>query len=292
MDEYQPLSTKELERGYYFLTHREQFKKIGLVALLAVVLIIYVVLIINALKLASASSYTEQVAKLNVQTNWSVYHERRKPIEVNRLFTKYLSLGDGKYDLVVLLENPNQDWAATEIEYEFTIQGQSLGTEKTFLNPGETRFLVKFGYQDRSTVSNLAVNIINTKWRRFENDTPVINWDIKNAEYTPTSNKAVGSADSVVIPANVKWEARNLSVYDFWEVDFIVALFNGEDLVAVNKYKARDFDSLENREIEVFWQNSLSRINKVEIYPVLNWVDYENYKEGYISPGKDDRVRL
>ncbi|MBT4849595.1 hypothetical protein HON36_01960 [Candidatus Parcubacteria bacterium] len=292
MDDYKPISTRELERGYYLLTHREQLKKIGAVGLLAVVLIIYVILAINTIAYASSDSYASQLTRIETQTDWATYHQQRKPMELNRLFTKYLSLGEGKYNFVTFLENPNTDWAAIEIEYEFTINGQSLGIEKTFLNPGETRLVVRFGYEDRGTVSNLDVNIIGTKWRRFENDVPIINWDIKNAEYTPTSNVAVGSDDSLVIPANVKWQAQNLSVYDFWEVDFIIAVFNGENLVGVNKYKARDFMSLEDREMEVFWTTSLSRINKIEVWPVLNGTDFDNYKESYITPGGSDRVRL
>ncbi|RJQ35342.1 hypothetical protein C4566_00810, partial [Candidatus Parcubacteria bacterium] len=90
----------------------------------------------------------------------------------------------------------------------------------------------------------------------------------------------------------VTWQAQNLSLYDFWEVDWQIALFDGDNLVGVNEAKSRDFKSLESRDIEVAWLKDLPRVTKVQIFPVLNWLDKDNFTSYYQEEREVDRVNF
>jgi len=290
MNDYQPIDQKEIERAYFFLTHKALFKKLGLISVVVVTALIYVLLVVNVISIFQRNNFNEIALKLDSGLDWGSYHKARAPQALMANSTRFLVTENGKYTLMAFVENPNQDWFVTNFKYKFLVNGQELETKETFLNPGEKRILLQANYSG-SSITDLKVDIGNVSWRRFEKDAPEIIWDIQEAHYFP-ARTITDNGDALDINPTVSWTAQNMSLYDFWEVGWQVALFDGDRAIGVTEIKSLDFKSLEKRDIEVSWLKDLPRVTKVEIFPVLNWLDKDNFKSYYQEERESDRVNL
>lgn len=277
MDPYQPLKPSQIERAYFILSNRDKILKITMAVGIAAVLAIYGWLIFNLAALISAGSYESMAASIMPQSDWENYHRARAPEDLSIQSPIFLSIGESRYNLVATIENLNSDWSAYRVAYHFVVNGQELESQSAFVNPLEQRFLIQTAYQTVLPINNLQVVIDDIVWQRYENQVQPINWDITQTAYTPVGNVDTPSGPTTV-PANASWMARNLSLYNFWEVEFQVAIYSGDRMVGVNSIRAKDFNSLENRALSAVWLHNLPRVNNVKIFPLVNWLDENNYK--------------
>lgn len=291
MENYEPLSPKELERGYFILTHRQAIKQILLVLIGLVIIIVYAISVFNVMKLIQSSGWQSLAISIDQSPNWSAGHSDRQPLDLINTATQFIPLGDRLYDLVAFVENPNPNWAISNFQYRFVINDEPLAVEESFLNPGESKMIIKTGYQSPKAINSLKLEMGNLKWRYFDNDTPVINWDINEVKFQPISRQTVDD-QSFTIPPRVTWQAKNLSLYNFWEVDWQVAIFSGDKLIGVKEYQAENWVGLESRDLEVVWLNDLPRVTKTIVSPELNWLDFDNYQDLETDRSGGSRIEL
>jgi len=277
MDPYQPLKPSQIERAYFVLSHRDKLIKIATIVGILVVVAIYGWLTYSLVNLISAGSYESMAANVMPRSDWENYHLQRAPRDLEVKNATFVSIGESRYNLVADLVNPNTNWAVRDLEYHFVVNGENLPVDKAFVNPGEERLLLRTGYQMVLPINSVQVVIDNVGWRRFEDDAPIINWEVTDISYNPVRTIETSSGPDT-LPAGVSWTARNLSLYNFWEVEFQIAIFSGDRIVGVNSTRAKDFYSLESRSMDVVWLNNLPRVNNVKIYPLVNWLDENNYK--------------
>lgn len=278
MNDYQPLTPKELESGYFLLSHKETFKRVAFIVAAALTVLVYAAVIFYGIRLLQAPSFDSLAQNISQSAfDWTAYHQRSAPLSIVVSAPQYVSLGDRRYDLVAFVNNPNNDWAVSEFQYNFVINGENLPAQTSFLNPGEDRLIVRTGARFASAINNLQINMGTIKWRRFNNDTPVVNWDISNVKYQPVTRQSVDKK-SFVVPPRVTWDARNMSLYDFWQVDWQIVVLSGDKVVGVKEYKTANFNSLQNRSLEVVWLGDLPRVTKTLVYPMLHWLDSDNFK--------------
>jgi len=278
MNDYQPLNSQDLEKGYFLLTHRQLIKKIIVGAALLVILIIYTVVVFNFIRFVRTGTFNAMSQAANWTYDWASYHQSRQPKGLDNSPAQFFSLGKTKYNLLAVISNPNEDWAVTQLDYTFIVNGQELEKQTAFINPAEKRLLTKMGYEARTNISKLEIKIDNIKWFRVENDLPDINFEIKEAKFFPATRQTVG-ADTFDVPARATWTAKNLSLFNFWNVTWQVALMSGSKIVAINELSTRDFLSLESRDLEIAWLNDLPRVGSLEVFPVLNKLDFDNFKD-------------
>jgi hypothetical protein len=277
MNDYKPLSSTEIERGYFFLTHKDIIKKGILGAGIFVLVIVYIILLVNVIGFVQKSGWQSMAVGMSENPNWAAKHTRGAPMPILTTNVQSLSLGNRLHVLVAFVENPNPDWSARNFKYRFVVDGQALAEEESFLNPEEDRMLIKFGYESSKPPSDIRLDVDAFDWRRFENDVPIVNWEILDVNYYAASREEVNGEDVIVDP-RVRWWAQNLSLYDLWEAKFQVALFNGDKLVGVSELLSKDFIALQKKDLEVVWLNDLPRVTNTEIYPVVDWLDYDNFK--------------
>lgn len=291
MDDYQPLNPKDIERGYFLLSHRNLIKKIVIGLVIFVIALIYLVAILGLVRFIREGSFGTMAASTNQNYNWAAYHSSRQPMPVKNSPPQFFLLGSKRYNLMAVVENPNDNWAITQLDYTFIINGQSLEKQTAFINPGERRLLTKMGYGAEAGINKIEIKIDNIKWYRIANDLPSINFEIKEAKFQAATRETVEDK-TFDVPARVTWTAKNLSLFNFWSVSWQVVLMSGAKIVAVNELNTTDFLSLESRELEVVWLNDLPRVTTVEVYPILNKLDSDNFKDLYIEPSSDDLYKL
>ncbi len=293
MPDYETLTPKELERGYYFLTHRALFVRIFWIVSILLLVFIYAVLVVNLIGYFRGPTWSEMAKGVTTNSNWASYHASRAPQALVVGPVQVLSVGKDLYNFVAIVENPNEDWVLPQFDYRFIIQGQALPMEQSFLNTKEDALLLKIGYKSDLALSNLDVQVEtgNYQWYRLNSSIIPIYWDIQNVSWQPTGNISVDDK-AVALPATATWQATNLSLYDFWQVDWQVALFSGDSIVGVAQVTDRDFSSQQSKELEAVWHNNLPHVSRVEVWPRLNWSDKSIFKDLTSQPSGSDRLKL
>ena len=195
------------------------------------------------------------------------------------------------YNLVAVVKNPNADWALSQLSYRFVVNGEAQEEQTTFLNPGQEKYLLKLGFSFQGVIKTVDVQIVDIAWRRFEEDTIVLDWQVDNIKYQGPSVITVDK-DRVDVPARATWQAQNLSLYNLWQTNWQVALYNFDRLVAVSQIQVENWEALGKKDLEAVWLNDLSNVTKVEVKPDVNWLDTTNLKIDTSAPVEDDRFSL
>lgn len=277
-DYYEAPSKKSLERGLFWMTHRKMFRNILLISAFLLVFSIFGFSAFKAFQYFSSSSFEDQARALTLQKNWTDIHRKNSPADLTMYEAKSINVGASLYDLVAILENPNEEWSVSELEYHFVVNDFVLASDVSFMNPNQTSIILSPGYKTSKPIRSVEFVIDNIKWRKNENDILNVDWAIDEVVFNPTTREVDGNV-SFTVPPSVTWTATNNSLYDFWEVTFQVALYNGSNLVGVREWKESKFDALEKKEFEVIWLHDLPRVSKVEVSPVLDLLDKDNLRK-------------
>jgi hypothetical protein len=284
MDDYKPISQKELERGYFFVSHRLLLKKIIFLLSILVLVIFYGILIFRTVKYFMGSSFSDLALEIQQSTyDFASYHNQRIPKNIILGQPEFISLGDRRYNIVAMVENPNKDWAVKSIDYYFVSQGEASPSKTVFINPGEKRLLALTAYESNKAIRNPELVVSNVEWYRIDNSFPQINIELRDIKFQASSREIVDGVTSD-LPARVLWQAYNNSVYNFWEIDWQVALYNSDRLVAINEIKTKDFLALENRDLEAVWLTQLPRVTRAAVFPIINKLDRNIFKDIYVTP--------
>ena len=183
MEDYKVTTDKELERGLFFIKHKKLFKRIIFGIAIFIIIIIYFKLFFNIVEYFKNPNYYVLAQQINYNQDWLRYHNQRKPIKLKISDPQYLPIGNKKYNLVAFIENLNKDWAIKEFEYRFIINGEVLDSQKAFLNPGESKFLIKLAYELDKPIKNIEIETGNLYWRRYSNDTKVVEWSLTDIKF-------------------------------------------------------------------------------------------------------------
>lgn len=293
MPNYETLTPKELERGYYFLTHRALFTRIFWIVGILLLFIIYAILVVNSISYFRGSTWSQMAQRITTTSDWAGYHASRAPQAITVGPVQVLSVGPGIYNFVATVDNANEDWVLPQFDYHFIVQGQTLPVEHSFLNAKEDGLLLKIGYKSDLALSNLDVQVEtgNYMWNRLNSTIAPIYWDIQNVTWQPAGSISVNDK-AVAIPATATWQAKNLSLYDFWQVNWQVALFSGDTIVGVDQITDRNFSAGQTKQLEAVWHNDLPHVSRVEVWPRLNWSDKSVFKEPVSQPPSTDRLKL
>ncbi|MBT4349589.1 hypothetical protein HOD19_02295 [bacterium] len=287
MGAYRQVSDEDLKKGYWWLTHKEVVAKASIIGAVLLLVLLYVSLFFGFNKQLNALTLDQQSQHLDQTFDWSSYHEQRKPRQIQISASESFAVNNRLYNLVAAVQNPNNDWSIAKLDYRFIVDGVAADIQSTYLNPGEDKLLMRLGYKVTKAIKKVTVEIVDVSWRRFDSQVPVINWEVNAVEYTPAY-----SVDGSNLPARVTWQAKNLSLYNLWGIDWQVALYNRDRLVAVNQIRTDDWNALESRELEAVWLYGLSSITKAEVFPVINWLDEDIFKTIQEIERGIDRVNL
>jgi hypothetical protein len=292
MDDYRQVTDDDLSRGYWWLKHKTLAIKIAWALGIIILLWLYAGLFLGINKYAGGQTLEQQSMALSNNFDWATYHGQRHSQSIQVSGTEFFAVNSRLYNLVAAVNNPNQDWFVSQLDYRFVVDGKPLDAQSTFLNPGENKLLLRLGYQAARAIKNLEIEVLDTAWQRFDNSAPMINWGIEDASFHPATTQTID--DQIIdLPERVTWQARNLSLFNLWTASWQIALYNRDRLVAVNQIIAEDFAALENRELEAVWLYDLPQVTKVEVIPHVNWLDRDNFKASESGDNPDeDRVNL
>lgn len=272
------VSDKELKFGYWLLTHKDKLKKwlIYLLAGWGVLSIGYGLygFINHFIEEAQWSkilpSFTSQ------QLDFTAYRERHRPQPLEFLEPTVIYTGENKYDFVVKAKNPNKQWLARELMYQFQSGNYTSPTQTAVILPEQELYLLSLANFSPRRLNQLQLKVLDLQWQGsyLILTLPEINFVTSAVDFS--GSESGGSYRAV-------WSATNQTIYNFREVDWQVILYSGRRIVGINQVRIEEFLSGQTREITVSWFEKLPQVSKALAWPLVKILDPTVI---YQSPGQ------
>lgn len=195
---------------------------------------------------------------------------------------KILNTGENKYDFLVKVTNPNKDYFA-HFDYFFSANNEKFGNNSSFILPNESKYIMSLGVLNPSNYKKFTLGLNNFKWERINNRN-FPNWDefSKNRLNIKIDNEKflAGQSSNLSEKVNLNklsFEAKNLTAYNYWGVDFKIVLLENNREIAANIYKADKFMSGDTVQGEIIWPGNIPRLTKVLIMPEIDITQKDIY---------------
>ncbi|HBF67408.1 MAG TPA: hypothetical protein DDW36_03220 [Candidatus Magasanikbacteria bacterium] len=272
---------RQLKLGYWWLTHKSKFARIGVILL--IVLDVYLVTASSiAWGLYLFRGQEQQTLLLQelaagqaTHENWRLAH---KP-ESMQVIARSVFAGRGdKYDFAAELTNPNPNWLIF-FDYRFVFSGGDTPWRSSFLLPGEIGIKTELGFEWARRPREAEFEIQNIKWVRM---TAHIVDDVgkylkDRLDFVVTGGVIVKVEDASNI---LSFEVRNNTPFSYWRVPFYVGLYSGTRLVAVEYIIIEPFRAGETRSVNIATTLTGGSISDVKLYPEINVFD----KSVFLTP--------
>lgn len=279
------LSTKKLNFGLWYVKHCRQLRLLLIIFLIITASISWAYTIYGfAYYIIRGMNEDERLIREMANTN-IIGHDYVEQISARDLKyypIKVLNSTQGKYDFIVQIQNPNQKWSA-EFDYYFLAGGKKVNRAKGFILYGETKYFMALAQEFsrkpaavKLVIENISWSRINqhkiADWREFRNNH--LNIITKDIEFKP--GRQSGLSEKVSLN-QLDFTAINKTVYNYWDVSFMILLYQGQNIININKYSISDFMSGQERQIQVVWSGKIVRVGSIEIIPEINIMDGDNY---------------
>jgi hypothetical protein len=277
-DEFGQLTEKELEVGYWWVTHRLKIKAALILTAILVIVVIYLNAGIRFYQyLAGSAEHQAMLEELTSNAvNYEIIHKSSAPAPV--LIGNSLAVGDmvSGYDLVTLVENSNNRWWLKEIEYQYIGSHTTTAPQITYLLPNEKKYLFAFNTPVDFDPVNAKIFITRQLWEKVKDNNQV---DAKKQWIKPdlyAENINYQSSDMFFNEAKVTFDLVNDSSYSFWEVEVQILLWQGNRLLGVNVVTLDDILATSKRTVSSIWPNALPAGLRTEIIISANSLSEDN----------------
>jgi hypothetical protein len=193
-------------------------------------------------------------------------------------FIKVVPLESNRYDLVGSITNSNKlMWI--EFDYYFSIAGQETEKRHGFVYPNENRFL--FSLNQVIAGHPVSANLIveNYKWHRI-NTHEIKDWTEYRLDHLNFVVKDKKFFDSVSsgLTENLRFNRLsfliiNQTAYSYYEIPLNIIIYNKNNIVAVTHSVISNFESRQEKIIELSLLGYISNATHIDIRPDINIFD-------------------
>ncbi|WKZ29025.1 MAG: hypothetical protein QY323_05890 [Patescibacteria group bacterium] len=270
---------KELRWSQWWVDHKEQVKKTGLGIFIAFDAILIGAGFWGFIDwLAIGGIKEEQAIRQMTSPEYGRFNSLRlEEIQIGAPIV--LSGGSGKIDILAPVENRNATFWA-DIEYRFLVGGAEQPLRKTFILPGQAKYLSELGASSSSGAS-VELKIESRTWRRVDLQgassaadfaAPRLDIRAENPVYLPSDPLATVPSSSAT------FTLVNGTAYGYYEIDLLVLLYRGDAIVGVNKVQVDTLAAGERKPMQLFWYQLLPQVTKVQVVPEINIFDPYVYR--------------
>lgn len=281
------ITTKQLDFSLWFLSSKKFFKKLFIFFLVVISAVSWSYSIYHIAYYLAKGMNDDRVLLSELAKNNLIGHDyilSISPQNISASSVLVFPLGDNRYDFLIELKNPNYNYWV-DFDYCFFSDTQNIVCGEAFLMPGEKKHIIELAKEINSGSKNIRFTVDNISWQRtdlhkypdwqnfvnYHLDIPMENIDFKSIAQSGLSDKVGYNS--------LYFTAFNKTPYNYWSVDFNILLKRSGKVVSVNKYNLQEFISGETREIEISWPGKLNNISDIEITPIINILDQNNYMD-------------
>ena len=285
------VTIKKLNWGLWYVLHRESLKKIFFALLILIGIVSWSYTIYGFAHYLFRGMAEDEIMAREIAEKGFISRDailKTSPRDLVFDFAKVLKADGKKYDLFVQIKNPSENHGAL-FEYYFLADNEETPHEQGFILPHETKYLLALGKEFNLSPANIQFNLKNVSWKRIDKH-KIPDWEkyrdehldiaVGDAKFIPA--KASGLSEKISLN-QVEFNAKNNSPFNYWNVDFVVILFGGANVVGVNKYNLEEFMSGQERKASLTWPGTVNYVSKIEIMPEVNLLRndiYIRYKGG------------
>jgi len=264
-----------LRAGYWILDNREFFRKLAItifvifdMALLTIMLIFYINYI-SANKKQNTIIETFAM-KVTAFPSWS---NREGPRDLKIEDTEYVKSANNKYDFVSLVENKNKNWYIKSLDYMFVWDGGKSEIKTIAILPNEKKYLLALNEINHSNPSRLKLDIVSIEWEWVGDEFVAEVMDKNKIEAVRTE---LFSGSGIVLD-RTEYVIKNNTIYNLWNVNFNIVLYQGSKIVGLNRGFIEKFYADETRLTENVWIQKLPSGSRIVVDPEINFLDRDSY---------------
>ncbi len=276
MEEYKvnDVTDSELKFGYWMVTNKQKIKKVllGLLIFLCVAIWIAPIygLVVYFIEFPQDKQIINSMASAVI--DYRSFIEENKPKDLRITQAQVIYTGANKYDFVARVTNPNQARGVVNISYQFISGDYITPTSSLSILPNQTVYLLSLANQSASRLAAPTLKIMDIKWQDLRSRLEYL--------YQPFEiSEPVFKTSLEKFRSSVNFTAANISIENFWQVDFQAILFSGNKIVGVNQITLEEFLSNQEREVEISWFERLPRVSQAEVVPIVDIYNPENLFE-------------
>ncbi len=252
------LSSSELSRSYWIVTHKVFFRTLGIGILVVIDVLLLSYAIWGFVTYLTVGRTREQAALVSLSKRAA---ENRVPFQKS-VAAVPLTIGEAQvfdggnsvFDFVSEVQNSNTNWYAL-VTFNFHIENASSTPMRTVnVLPGERKYLTSLGqkYADQS-ITAATLNVAAIKWQRIDAHA------FPDVEGFMKSRLQFEATDSALAPLNPEQAAgnqitftfKNNSAYNFWAVPVQIELLRGGALQGVEETIIRQLRTGQSRVVEL-----------------------------------------
>lgn len=263
------ISDKDIERSLWLINNKKKIIKIIILILVFICIVLYTISAFGFIKF-----FTTKDINLNDFPSINFSQNKKTPNNLSIEDKQLIDRGNGKYDIVITIYNSNELFGANEIKYSLIIDGIEQSEDKTFIMPQETKKITKLGIDSEIRIQNIDVVFKEISWNKIK-QTEVQNFTKQSFEIKDVNLNI--NPDDRSIRNWAEFSVRNISPYNFKNTKFIVFLYVGSQIVAVNEIEQNYFKSEEARKLQTSWYYVLPSYATAKIQSEVNLLDKNNY---------------
>jgi len=268
------VSLKKLSFGLWYVRHRRLFLNIIIVVLIIFSASgwIYSFYVFGRYFIFDREKDQQMMAEMAQTTVNLLAGHTNQPLTISDVEV----LGSKPNNLVAKIYNPNLR-TAVFFKYSFVVNEQVLVQRDGFVLPGQTKYLVALN-QNIPPGALVYLKIEQANWERLD-PRKIPNWPAFLAERDQfvIADKQINLANnSSQLVSQIKFRLENHSAYGYWSVPILMMAYQGDDLVDVNELVLSKVRAGEVKNIIFAWPG-LKNVNYVEIVPMINFLDQNNY---------------
>ncbi|MDA3802655.1 MAG: hypothetical protein PF488_02015 [Patescibacteria group bacterium] len=276
---YNEKSFKRMRWGVWLAENRKNIVNTIIILLIIMSSFFFIYSIYNLIVYFNSDNPVE-----NTTDNNLILENKSKPEKLQLSgVTRFSSVNSD--DLVAAVLNPNDNYNST-FTYCFTRGKEDIDCQKSFVLPGEEKHIFSLGIELLAGGSLPEIELRDVSFKSVDNkripDFEVfknkrLNFPITELDFSPASSRV----SNVIDLNNLSFTITNNTPYGYYEVPLNILIYNGLNIIGVNRYVIDGFKSGESKDIDLSWPGDLRNGTGVEIVAELNVLNgniYSAYK--------------
>lgn len=216
------------------------------------------------------------------QTTGANNGEGPKLKALESIFNELLEVKPGIYDAVAYIQNPNPEYGASKIEYEFIFEdegGRELYRDggKTFILPEQSRYIIDSAISLDSTPYSIIFRIKSVGWERLH---PFSSLGLSIADTELLRDEASGITRFLGV-------VKNRSPYNLQNIEAQVVLFDSEgSVIAAGETNIQTLLRGTDRFFQIIWPYTLPLNLDIDERVESNFLENSNFIREYGTPQK------